>query len=197
MHITLGGIMVVRLKIFWILTVLVMVFLMLIGCHNNQDYPLDLKQQDESSTIIENQKIHDSESEDGCSYGEIIYVPIYSSIFHYKDLRTYELSATLSIHNIDMEKPIKVTKVDYYNTDGELIKNFAKDSLELKPFQTVHFVIEEDDTSGGTGANFLVEWVSDSEVCSPLVEAVMISTSGQQGISFTTTGKVIKTYSNK
>ncbi len=183
--------MLVRLKIVGIMVAVVC--LILVGCQNNQENLPNTENLGENPTNTENQGISDDESEADFNYGEIIYVPIYSSIFHYKDLRTYDLSATLSIHNVDMENSIRLTKVDYYNTDGELIKNFASEGLELKPFQTVHFLIEEDDTSGGTGANFLVEWVSDSEVCSPLVEAVMISTSGQQGISFTTTGKVIKT----
>jgi len=130
-------------------------------------------------------------------YGELIYVPIYSSIFRYPRAKTYDLTATLSIHNIDITNSIKITKVDYYNTDGELIKAYVKDRLVLEPLRTVQFVIWGDDTSGGTGANFIVEWVSESDVSSPIVEAVMISTSGQQGVSFVTSGKVIKKLGNE
>jgi len=62
----------------------------------------------------------------------------------------------------------------------------------LKPLQTVQLVIQKNDKSGGTGANFIIEWMSESRVSSPIVEAVMISASGQTGLSFTTTGRVIK-----
>lgn len=171
--------------------------LIVTGCQNNQINPSEVDNLVPTTTITESKETSSGVPEASYVYGEIIYVPIYSSIFHYKGVRTYDLSATLSIHNIDMEKNILVKKVDYYDTDGELIKHFIENDIILKPFQTVHFVIEEDDTSGGTGANFLVEWASSSEVCSPIVEAVMISTSGQQGISFTTEGKVIKTLHNE
>jgi hypothetical protein len=178
------------------LTVLFLLFPILVSCQTSHGDQSDVTNTDENIKTADDRGIEDSTSGAG-HFGEMIYIPIYSSIFHYKDLKTYDLSATLSIHNVDLDKTITVVKVDYYNTDGELIQSFAKDKLELRSFQTVHFVIEEDDISGGTGANFLVEWVSDSEVCSPLVEAVMISTSGQQGISFTTTGKVIRKFDNK
>jgi hypothetical protein len=125
--------------------------------------------------------------------GETLYVPIYSSIFSLSSSRTYDLTATLSIHNIDLTNSIKVTKADYYNTSGQLIKSYVEKALILKPLQTLQLVIKENDTSGGTGANFIVDWVSESEASSPIVEAVMISTKAQQGISFTTTGKVIRT----
>lgn len=103
----------------------------------------------------------------------------------------------MSIHNIDLTNSIKVTKADYYDTSGHLMKSYVEKALILKPLQTVQVVIEESDTSGGTGANFIVEWVSESDVSSPIVEAVMISTKAQQGVSFTTTGKVIKSLSHE
>lgn len=37
------------------------------------------------------------------------------------------------------------------------------------------FVVAEDDTSDGAGANFIVEWGASVEVTEPVVEAVMIS----------------------
>ena len=54
------------------------------------------------------------------------------------------------------------------------------------------FVVAEDDMSGGVGANFIVEWSAGIEVTVPVVEAVMISTASQQGISFVSQGRVIK-----
>lgn len=96
-----------------------------------------------------------------------------------------------------MDNSIKVIKANYHNTNGDLIKTYVQKALILKPLQTVQIVIQEDDKSGGTGANFIVEWVSETNVSSPIVEAVMISTSGQQGISFTTTGKVIRSLNDE
>ncbi|MBM3280547.1 MAG: DUF3124 domain-containing protein [Candidatus Handelsmanbacteria bacterium] len=49
--------------------------------------------------------------------GQRIYVPTYSSIFYLDSQQTLQLSAMLSIHNIDLEKRIDINRVDYYNTE--------------------------------------------------------------------------------
>jgi hypothetical protein len=41
-----------------------------------------------------------------------------------------------------------------------------------------------DDTSGGSGASFIIEWQAKSKVSPPLVEAVMISTGSGRNLSF-------------
>mgnify|MGYP003503436325 CR=1 FL=1 len=50
----------------------------------------------------------------------------------------------------------------------------------------------ERDQAGGTGANFLFNWRIHSPENEPLFDGVMISTSGQQGLSFATKGHRIK-----
>jgi len=49
---------------------------------------------------------------------------------------------------------------------------------------TAEFFVKEQDTSGGSGANFIVKWTAQQGVTKPVVEAVMISTAFHQGISF-------------
>ena len=53
-------------------------------------------------------------------------------------------------------------------------------------------MIQRADVAGGPGANFLVQWVGQSDVDEPLIEAVMIGQSGNAGISFTSAGRIIK-----
>ena len=60
--------------------------------------------------------------------------------------------------------------------------------------ETVEIIIDEIDKEGGTGANFLMEWKINQTSNEPLFEGVMISTSGQQGLSFTTHGIKINKY---
>jgi hypothetical protein len=55
------------------------------------------------------------------------------------------------------------------------------------------FVVDSTDTSGGSGANFIVEWIAQTQISEPIVEAVMIGTESNRGISFVSAGKVIKT----
>lgn len=47
-------------------------------------------------------------------------------------------------------------------------------------------------TEGGTGANFTFDWKIKQGSNKPFFEGIMTSTSGQQGLSFTTKGIDIK-----
>src|SRR6476469_3848218 len=125
--------------------------------------------------------------------GQTVYVPIYSHIYHYNSQdQVMNLSATLSIRNTDLTNSIIITSVRYYNTDGKLIRQDIKSPVELNPLASTDFFIAADDTSGGSGANFIVEWVAEKTVYEPVIEAVMISTSSSQGISFVSPAKVLK-----
>lgn len=124
--------------------------------------------------------------------GELVYVPVYSEIFGANLEKKIKLSATLSIRNITLDSEIIVSKVDYYDTHGTLIRNYLKDPIVLKPLETVSYLVEHKDTKGGDGANFIVEWAAEQEVAEPIIEAVMIGASSALGISFTCQGKVIK-----
>ena len=116
------------------------------------------------------------------------YLSVYSEIYSYTAETTFPLTATVSIHNTSTEYSIFITKADYYNTYGELIRNYVDNPIYVKPMESLQIVIDETDESGGTGANFIFEWASKSSENEPFFEAVMISTSGQQGMSFTTKG---------
>ena len=126
----------------------------------------------------------------GSSFGEVLYLPVYSSIYHQSD-RTFDLTATLSIHNADLFSQITVKKIDYYNTNGALVRSFIKDEFVLNALKSKQFIISQTDISGGNAAKFIIQWISENKVTKPIVEAVMISTSSQQGISFKTESRVI------
>ena len=65
--------------------------------------------------------------------------------------------------------------------------------VTLKPLESIRYVIPEKDKTGGSGANFIVEWKSDKFVNPPIVESIMIGTQSQQGVSFTSRGQTIIT----
>ncbi len=118
-----------------------------------------------------------------------VYVPVYSHIYH-DGGRPYLLEATLSIRNVDPNQPVYVDGVDYYDTDGELSKRMLSRLIELKPLQTIEFLVERHDVSGGSGANFIVQWHAvDKRVHAPLIEAVMVGRSGTNAISFVRKGE--------
>lgn len=126
------------------------------------------------------------------SSGQAVYVPIYSHIYGGPKSRPLNLTATLSIRNTDPSNSIDVLDIDYYNSEGRLVKKYISRSLSLAPMASKRFIVEERGTSGGSGANFIVKWKAKKEVSTPIVQAVHISTGSGQGISFITFGRTTK-----
>tara|TARA_R110001606_G_scaffold399099_2_gene580692 strand:- start:179643 stop:180194 length:552 start_codon:yes stop_codon:yes gene_type:complete len=120
------------------------------------------------------------------------YLSVYSQIYSRSESRTHDLTATISMRNTSLTDSIYMLKADYYNTHGELLRTYFKNPIFISPMETIEIVIDEVDNEGGTGANFIFEWAVKDKTHEPLFEAVMISTSGQQGISFTTQGVSIQ-----
>ncbi|WP_437369127.1 DUF3124 domain-containing protein [Maribacter litoralis] len=116
-----------------------------------------------------------------------VYVPIYSDIYNQtRDSRTL-LTATLSIRNTSLKDSLFVSKIDYYNTEGDLVRSYIDSPIYLTPMETIDYVIEQQDTSGGSGANFMIDWYSKKKL-NPLFQAVMVGGLGAQAFSFTTEG---------
>jgi hypothetical protein len=126
------------------------------------------------------------------STGQTLYVPVYSHIYSGDRERPVYLAVTLSIRNTDPNRTIQVTRVDYYNSQGQPIQRYQENPITLAPLATVRYVVKESDKSGGSGANFVVRWQSAAPVNPPLAESIMISTASQLGISFTSRGVVLE-----
>lgn len=125
--------------------------------------------------------------------GQAVYVPVYSHIYHgNRDKEPVDLAATLSIRNTDSEKSINVISIDYYDSDGALVKKHLDGVMTIKPLGSTRIIVREADRTGGSGAKFIVKWESQTKVTEPLIETIMIGTQAQQGISFTSRGQVIK-----
>ncbi|QDT11137.1 DUF3124 domain-containing protein [Stieleria marina] len=123
--------------------------------------------------------------------GQVVYVPAYSHIYH-GDGAPYLLTITLSVRNTSMDEEIVVKAVRYFDTKGKLVKSYLPKPVRLPALGTTEILIARDDATGGSGANFLVEWFADNPVTAPIIEAVMIDTDSQQGISFARRGSVIR-----
>ncbi len=122
-----------------------------------------------------------------------VYVPIYSDIYNQtRDSRTL-LTATLSIRNTSLRDSLFVSKIDYYNTAGDLVRSYIHQPIYLRPMESLDYVIEQQDNSGGSGANFVIDWYSRKPL-HPLFQAVMVGGLGSQAFSFTTEG--VEIYKN-
>lgn len=113
-----------------------------------------------------------------------VYVPIYSHIYLNDPREVYPLSATLSVRNTDPEQPLILSSIRYFNTEGVLVREYLEQSLRLDPLATIEVVVRERDLSGGSGANFLVDWSAERPLSNPIIQSVMIGSAGNQGISF-------------
>lgn len=126
--------------------------------------------------------------------GQRLYVPAYSQIFYEDSQRTWDFAVTLAIHNTSESAPIVVQAIRYDNSSGQLVRNYVTTPFLLPPLATHAVTVSRNDNEGGVGANFVVDWVAESAVTPPVVQAVMISTAGQQGLSLITDGVVIREF---
>jgi len=131
-------------------------------------------------------------SEIRLSKGQTLYVPVYSNVFSGPRKRPLQLAATLSIRNTDMAASIRVTAIDYYDTNGKMVRRHIERPAVVAPLATIYVHIEEKDKIGGFGANFIVRWQSSSVINAPVVECVMIGATGGQGISFVSPAQEIR-----
>ena len=118
------------------------------------------------------------------SRGQVLYAPAYSEI-HYGDRgRSFNLTTTLSVRNTDRNRPLTLRRADYFSASGKLVRSYLAAPQVLAPLASAMFVVKESDKTGGVNPAFLVEWVSEAPISTPLVETVMVATSSGQGISF-------------
>jgi hypothetical protein len=162
---------------------LLLAALLFFGCSPQDEEPPLLVSSEEETVFIHDITI---------TTGQTIFVPAYSEV-HYagKDL-TMKLAVTLTIHNTDFTYPIIVTSVRYYNTRGKMVKEYLPKPQRLGPMASADFFVDTGQQTGGVGTNFIVEWVAEQPVYEPVVETLMLSNSGTQGLSFTSSGRVIK-----
>ncbi len=137
-----------------------------------------------------NKRTANTTSKDSLIHGKT-YLSVYSEIYSGTEHRSLSLTATVSLRNINVNDTVFIDKATYYNTHGESIRTYFNNTIYIAPMETVEIVIDESDKEGGTGANFLFNWSIKPNSTEPFFESVMLSTSGQQGISFTTQGKHI------
>ncbi len=124
---------------------------------------------------------------------QTVYVPLYSHIYadeRYRD-KPFNLTATLSVRNTDPENGLILQNVDYYDSEGRLLKKYLAKPVTIAPLASTRFIVQESESKGGSGAKFVVIWTASKPVVEPIIESVMIGTKLQQGISFLSRGRVI------
>ena len=157
--------------------------LLFLSCEN-PDPNLDKKGKDELKALEVERPIGKAEK----NFQDVIYVPIYSDIYGDQQNPKILLAATLSIRNTSIEDSLLITKIDYFDTQGKLVRSYVENLISLPPMATINYVIDRDDDTGGSGANFIVELSSRNKNIRPLIQAIMVGNTGNKGFSFSTDG---------
>ena len=133
------------------------------------------------------------------SSGQALYLPVYSHLYHGEiQPKTGKPSMTLvsthvSVRNTDPKEKIRLTSARYYNTDGKLLRDYLQSPQIIPPLGTYELFVPRTDSSGGSGANFIIDWSAEKAVNSPLVEALHADIREARTLLFTTTGRPLPT----
>lgn len=132
------------------------------------------------------------------SVGQSLYLPVYSHLYHGEiHPKTGKPSETLvsthvSLRNTDAKLAIKVSSARYYNTEGKLLREFLPAPRTIPPLGTYELFVPRSDVSGGSGANFIIDWSADQPANPPLVEALHADIREARTLLFVTTGRPLQ-----
>jgi len=133
------------------------------------------------------------------SQGQILYLPIYSHIWHGNKIVDgkypvkSQVSALVSIRNTSLKTPIRITTARYYSTDGKLLKEFLPKPVEIGAMGTLELFVERKESEGGSGANFIIQWDAATTTNPPVVEAIHADIKGGgPALTFVTTARPIR-----
>ena len=130
------------------------------------------------------------------STGQMLYLPIYSHVWH-GDLdgrgepAKVLVSVSVSIRNTDPAKSIRVSSAQYFDTDGKRLRDYVSAPRTIAPMGTYELFIPRSDDTGGSGANFVIVWKSDSPASPPVVEGFHANLPAGRSIAFTTSARPI------
>lgn len=102
------------------------------------------------------------------------------------------LATTLSIRNTRRDVSLTLSTIDYYDSQGELVRAYLDTTRALGPLASTYVVVDTDDIRGGVGANFLLRGHAEPPISPPVVETVMITGANTQDISFRSTARVLR-----
>jgi hypothetical protein len=125
-------------------------------------------------------------------YFETDYLPVYSDIYYQDGTKRFPITSTVSIRNTSLSDSAFVLSATYHDSYGKLLHSYIDSTLLLTPLESIELVVEEKESEGGAGANFIIEWAAIKYADQLMIQSVMIGTYGQQGVSFLSDAKVIK-----
>ena len=138
-----------------------------------------------------------AQAQEALSSGQSLYLPVYSHLYHGDLDRSGKpgetlTSAHISIRNTDSSSSLKVSSARYYDTGGKLLKEYVPSPRSVPPLGTLELFVPHTDVTGGSGANFIIQWSADAPINPPLVEALHADIRASRSVVFITTARVLK-----
>lgn len=129
--------------------------------------------------------------------GNTVYIPIYSHVYHgnmdwTKKPESKQMAVMVSVRNTDSQHPITITSIKYYGSDGKLVRDESAKAKTLAPLASMELFVENKDSSGGAGANYIISFTSQAPVDPPIMEALHTNFWAPGSVVFTTKGEVIQ-----
>lgn len=125
--------------------------------------------------------------------GQTVYVPVYAKLPIGKSEKL-DLRTILSVRNTSEKEALVISKADYFDTEGQLVKSFVESPVKVEKMATMEIELSTSQPRGGSGGNFVVIWASDKKVSKPVIEAVMYGTQGPHSFSFVSRGEEIEAH---
>jgi len=127
--------------------------------------------------------------------GQTFYVPCHTSFI--SGGNSFDLNATVFLHNTDPHNPINIVRIDFYNTSGKLVAKYLQQPLKLNALAATHIKVK-DPLKGeeGSGAHLIIQWQAENKVVEPLVESWFLGAAGTRGYSFVSKARIIQEDAN-
>ena len=120
---------------------------------------------------------------------KIVYVPAYSDIYYETESKKTYLTVILSLRNISYTDTLFFDKIEYFDTNGKLLRSYIEKVLMLRPMESMEYIVAASEKKGGAGANFVVSYMARSSLKNhPLIETVMMGNLDNYRFAFSSRG---------
>ncbi|MFT3679590.1 MAG: DUF3124 domain-containing protein [Ferruginibacter sp.] len=115
---------------------------------------------------------------DKMDFSHKVYVPVHSNTYAQKKYSPQHLKAVLTIRNTSLKDSLYVSKVEYYDKQGNILKQQLDSAIVIKPMSTFEIIAKQQDHKGNLD-NFIVQWHTEKTIINPVIQAVMYDASNR------------------
>jgi hypothetical protein len=99
------------------------------------------------------------------------------------------LTIILSLRNTSFSDTLYFDRIEYYDSNGKLLRKYIEKVLVLRPMESMEYIVEAAEKKGGAGANFVVSYLAKTGLKNkPFIETVMMGNVGNYGFAFSSPG---------